>query len=43
MFKNIVEENGLEAYVQESTFPSWDYLKSEFWNHSQHVKLKRLQ
>lgn len=42
MFKEVVKENGLEPYVEESTFPTWSGLKKMFWSASQHVSLDRL-
>lgn len=34
MFKEIIEENELSAYVQDVTFPSWDDLYEQFWQAS---------
>lgn len=39
MFKEIVEENNLGDFVQESTFPTWDECYTAFWDNSKHVKL----
>jgi len=30
----VVEEAALEKYVERSTFPTWDELKIDFWDHS---------
>lgn len=40
MFKEIVEENNLQAYVEQSTFPTWIDLKNQFWANSVGVELK---
>lgn len=34
MLKEIVEENRLQVYVENSTFPTFDELKDSFWKHS---------
>jgi hypothetical protein len=38
MLKEVVKENDLELYLQESTFPSWESLKDLFWESSRSVK-----
>lgn len=42
MFKEIISENNLGPWVENSTFPSWDELRENFWANSQHVSIKRL-
>lgn len=42
LFKDLIEENNLQDYQEDSTLPSWESLKSDFWHSSRHVKLKRL-
>jgi len=37
--REVMMENHLEIYVQESTFPSWDQLRLDFWANSNHIKL----
>jgi len=34
MFDRIVKRCGLEAYVRESSFPSWEELRERFWRSS---------
>lgn len=41
MFQDIINETGLEHYMNESTLPTWDQLHEKFWLNSQHVKLRR--
>jgi len=41
MFLDIVRTCNLEAYVEDSTFPTWESLKEDFYENSHHVFLKR--
>jgi len=41
MFRDVVVENDLEHYVEDSTFPLWEDLRSDFYDNSTHVNLKR--
>jgi len=37
LFQDVVDENCLNQYVQETSFPTWESLKSDFWKNSTHV------
>ncbi len=39
VLKEVVKEAELEAYVESSTFPTWDELYEQFWSNSLHVEL----
>jgi hypothetical protein len=41
LFQQLVYECDLHAYVDETTFPSWDDLYQQFWKNSTHVVLSR--
>nr|UBJ26105.1 hypothetical protein [Sichuan mosquito picorna-like virus] len=35
MLKRIARKSNIEMYIKDNTFPSWDELKSRFWQNSQ--------
>jgi hypothetical protein len=39
LLKSILKEKKLELWINESTFPTYNQLKDEFWNNSQHVNV----
>jgi hypothetical protein len=41
MLKQVVIENGLQAYVEDSTFPTWESLNQQFWDASLSTQLRR--
>lgn len=43
LFQQIVIQENLTVFVDESTFPTWQELRDQFWFASRHVKLTRLQ
>jgi hypothetical protein len=34
MLKEVIIENDLQKYVEDSTFPTWDTLNKQFWDSS---------
>lgn len=40
MLQNLIPLWDLELYVQDSTFPSYEELREDFWNNSKHVSRK---
>jgi hypothetical protein len=38
LFQSIVPKLGLELFVQDSTFPTYEELRNNFWESSKHVK-----
>ncbi len=43
MFQDIVVENGLEPYVEDATFPTWQQLYDSFWESSKHITTRRMK
>jgi hypothetical protein len=41
MFEEVVSKAGLELYVEDATFPTWESLYDDFWARSEQVKLGR--
>jgi hypothetical protein len=41
VFKEIVHEEGLDVYVETSTFPTWGELVLDFEERSKHISCKR--
>lgn len=42
LLKEVVTENELDCYVEDSTFPSWESLREKFWESSKGIPLMRL-
>lgn len=42
IFQQVVRDADLELYVEDSTFPTWEELKSAFWSNSEGIIISRL-
>lgn len=43
ILREIIHNNDLNMYIKESTFPTFDSLKDQFWNNSKHVDIENIR